>query len=239
MTQRAAATPASNSKPSVAVLAARLQGLARLVAAADWVIGSDEAGYGTWAGDLIVCGIAVAKDWSDSRVTDSKSLTDRARREVVMTYKSSTRILKVIHRTSPREVDERGVWASAISAHNEVHRALEEKLRAVQPGVAFVHVVDGFENARSKLDARITPIAKADTFVPAVSLASCFAKVVQCELMNRAAERFPGYGFESHRGYGTPQHRKAIEALGVVDIHRRSYRPIRELISNGPPPHRG
>lgn len=238
MTRQAVVKRASSSKPSAASRAEQTQVLARLVAAVEWVIGSDEAGYGTWAGDLIVCAVAVPKTWADSSVTDSKDLTDRARREIVQRYRGSPDVLRVIHRTSPREIDRAGVWSAVISSHNEAHRALEEKLQAVHPGVTFVHIADGFENAHLRLDARIVPVVKADTFIPAVSLASCFAKVVQCELMQRAAEVYPGYGFEKHHGYGTKQHRRALAVLGVLDIHRKSYRPIRELISDGSPPHR-
>jgi ribonuclease HII len=179
----------------------------------------------------VVCGVAVPRLWTDATVTDSKALTEGARREIVRRYRTSPDVIRVVHRTSPREIDEHGVWAAVIFAHNYVHQALEAKLVAVHPGVTFVHIVDGFENAGLKLDARINALAKADTFVPAVSLASCFAKVVQCELMRRAGDLYPGYGFERHKGYGTESHRKALAALGVVDIHRKSYRPIRELMN--------
>jgi len=219
------------------VRAAQTRVLEKLVAAAEWVIGSDEAGMGPWAGDLVVCGVAVPRAWADDTVTDSKALTDKTRREIVQRYRTSPDVLRVLHRTSPAEIDEHGLWASAILSHNHVHQALEEKLAAVHPGVTFVHIVDGLEHA-ANLDPRITPLAKADTFVPAVSLASCFAKVVQCELMRRASELYPGYGFEQHNGYGTKQHRAALESLGVADIHRKSYRPIRDLISNGVSAHR-
>lgn len=193
---------------------------------------------GPWAGDLVVCGVAVSRAWADSTVTDSKALTDKSRREIVQRYRTSPDVLRVIHKTSPQEIDQHGLWASAILSHNYVHQALEEKLTAVHPDVTFVHIVDGFEHAGLKLDARITPLAKADTFVPAVSLASCFAKVVQCELMRRASEVYPGYGFEQHNGYGTKQHREALASLGVVDIHRKSFRPIRRLIPDGASTHR-
>jgi ribonuclease HII len=57
--------------------------------------------------------------------------------------------------------------------------------------------------------------------------------------MRRASEIYPGYGFEKHHGYGTKQHREALASLGVVDIHRKSYQPIRDLINNGISAHRG
>jgi ribonuclease HII len=56
-------------------------------------------------------------------------------------------------------------------------------------------------------------------------------------LMLRAAKDYPGYGFEKHCGYGTPQHREALARLGVTDIHRKSYRPIRDLLADGTATH--
>jgi ribonuclease HII len=188
---------------------------------------------GNWAGPLIVAAVAVPTSWVDMAVKDSKVLSAAARVRIVRRYRADLQVSRVVHITPPSLIDQIGAWHAAIRAHNEVHQALEAKLRAVDPNSHLLHIVDGFENASQWLDARITPLSKADTFVPAVSLASCFAKVIQCELMRRASERFPGYGFEKHCGYGTPQHQEALLRLGVVEIHRKSYRPIRNLITNG------
>ena len=199
--------------------------------AVDWIIGSDEAGYGTWAGDLVVAAVATRRSWSDAGVTDSKALSPAARRNIVRRYRNAAGMMRVVFRVPPQVIDEEGVFSVAIRLHNKVHEALAARLLAVDPDCSRLHIVDGLENARSQLDAGLVPLAKADTFVPSVSLASCFAKVVQCELMNRAAKRYPGYGFEKHCGYGTPQHREALIRLGVTAIHRKSYRPIRDLLS--------
>lgn len=250
MTQKRASGRASSSSDSAAGPAERTRARSRAAAAvergrvriaesgADWVVGSDESGFGTWAGDLIICGIAVRRDWSDPSVTDSKALSDAARRCIVRRYREAHEVYRIVHRTPPSQIDEVGVWVAAICAHNSVHEALEQRLCAVDPYGSRIHIVDGFENAGRDLHPRILPLSKADTFVPAVSLASCFAKVVQCELMNRAAQIYPGYGFERNCGYGTPEHQRALAELGVLEIHRRSYRPIRDLISNGSFTHR-
>lgn len=227
--------------PSASAPSGRVYWLARagLLTERDWIIGSDEAGYGTWAGELIVAGVAVRPPWGDPDVTDSKALSDDARRKIVRRYRQAAEVLWVVERTSPQDIDRVGVWASVIRAHNRVHEALGNRLSAVDPGGARLHVADGLTNAGAKLNADILRLAKADQLVPAVSLASCFAKVVQCELMNRAAKLYPGYGFERHCGYGTPEHRLALAKLGVTEIHRKSYAPIRDLLTNGASPDRG
>lgn len=199
-------------------------------ATADWIVGSDEAGYGTWAGELIVVAVAVSASWADPKVTDSKDLTSKVRRRIVRQYHRDPTVLKVIHRTSPIEIDSVGVWSALICAHNHVHEALASKLGAVCQQETRLHIVDGLENARHRLHPFMHPLAKADKLIPAVSLASCFAKVVQCELMDRAARQFPGYHFDTSRGYGTKKHKAALAQLGPCPIHRRSYRPVAKFL---------
>jgi len=208
-------------------------------ATAWWIVGSDEAAYGTLAGALIVGGVAVPRTWSDADARDSKELTEATRRSLVRRYRDHPNVLWAIHRTSPQKLDSEGVWLSLINSHNHVHEALAARLEAVDQRGSTLHIADGLENARARLSGRIVPLSKADQIVPAVSLASCFAKVLQCELMNLAAQRFPDHGFEKHHGYDTRKHREALARFGVTPIHRRSYSTIRKLIeSDGASSHR-
>jgi ribonuclease HII len=196
-------------------------------AVVDYVIGSDEAGHGTWAGDLVVVAVAVSPRWVDPEVKDSKDLSARVMLGIARRYHTDRSISKIIHRTSPTVIDRCGLWRSLICAHNHVHEALAATVRAVHnPTASILHIVDGLENARDRLHPYMHPLAKADQLIPAVSLASCFAKVVQCALMDRAAAQYPGYHFERSRGYGTPQHRKALASLGPCPIHRMSFGPL-------------
>jgi len=195
---------------------------------AEWIVGSDEAGYGTWAGDLVVVGTAVPRDWNDNNVQDSKALKDREREAVVRKYRKTV-LWKAI-RVSPTHIDAVGVWNALIQAHNETHAFLGESLTSQGVQSSVLHIVDGLENARNKLLSHLIPMAKADTKVPAVSLASCFAKVIQCKLMDQADKDYPGYGFRSHRGYHSPQHVAALKKLGVCPLHRRSYSSVKAYL---------
>lgn len=188
---------------------------------ARWVAGSDEAGYGTWAGHLIVAGTLVERGWTDPKVTDSKKMSEVARADAVRLYRGKVK-WHVVAVTST-EIDRVGVWPSLIQAHNEVHRVLGE-----QASGSVLHVVDGLTNARSSLSPGLVALPKADLLVPAVSLASCFAKVTQCLLMDQADTQFPHYGFRSHRGYGTPQHQRALVEYGPSPIHRFSYSSVKK-----------
>lgn len=154
-------------------------------------------------------------------------MSDKARVSVVRKYRDHLR-WKVLT-VSSEKVDELGVWRAVVLAHKSVHMLLAREVEG-----SVLHVVDGLQNAQKDLPGLVT-LAKADLLVPAVSLASCFAKVTQCQLMDEAETRYPGYGFGSHRGYGVPQHKKALKKLGACPIHRRSYSPIQRLLSGGVP----
>lgn len=192
-----------------------------------WIVGSDECGYGSWAGPLVVAGAAVPREWADPTVTDSKKMSDSARVAAVRKYRDTVKWKVVV--VPSEKVDELGVWKAVIMAHRAVH----DLLGRLVEGEAL-HVVDGLQNAQKSLPGLIT-LPKADNLVPAVSLASCFAKVTQCQLMDEAEKKHPGYGFGSHRGYGVPAHKKALQKLGACPIHRRSYSPIKRLLAGGTP----
>jgi ribonuclease HII len=64
-----------------------------------------------------------------------------------------------------------------------------------------------------------------------IAAASIIAKVTRDRLMVATSRTYPGYGFENHKGYGTPEHRSAIDRLGVTDIHRRSFKPVQLALS--------
>jgi ribonuclease HII len=73
-------------------------------------------------------------------------------------------------------------------------------------------------------------VVRADDLFPSVSAASIIAKVARDRYMAEAGLKYPGYGFEAHVGYGTPVHIAALQKLGVTNIHRQSYKPIRVLL---------
>jgi len=73
-------------------------------------------------------------------------------------------------------------------------------------------------------------VVRGDALHPAISAASILAKVHRDRLMAELAQRYPGYGFERHRGYGTAAHRAALHTLGPCAAHRRSFAPVRRLL---------
>jgi ribonuclease HII len=91
-------------------------------------------------------------------------------------------------------------------------------------------LIDG--NKLPKLNMPATALIKGDARVAAISAASVLAKVQRDRDMVAMEERFPGYGFAKHKGYGTKMHLEALEALGPCEIHRRSYAPVKRLLTH-------
>lgn len=199
------------------------------------IIGSDEAGYGTWAGPLIVVAVALPDGWSDPLVTDSKKLSDKMRRAAVQRHGSLAHSIQIV---SPEEIDRIGVYPAVIEAHIRAHKAVRERVSHETTR----HIVDGLENARRQLNNGwdgppwLCPESKADGKYKAVGLASCFAKTAQVDAMLELDKQHPRYDFAQSRGYGTPTHQHALKNLGPIEgVHRMSYSPIKRYLAEKEP----
>ena len=183
------------------------------------VMGIDEVGRGCWAGPLVVGAVALAHPIDGLK--DSKKLTKKRREELsalVLNQAAATGLGWV----TAEEIDSLGLTRSTGLA---VERAL------AQIKIDFDEIIiDGNTNFLPK-DPRAKAVIKADNSVAAVSAASIIAKVARDACMVQAALSYPGYGFESHVGYGTVQHIDALKRMGVCKLHRRSYKPIQQILS--------
>jgi ribonuclease HII len=197
-----------------------------------WIVASDEAGYGAWAGNLVVAGAAVPPEWSDPRVKDSKKFSgDNARKDRQAIFHSYIEnpgdVILVIRVATSEEIDQAGVYKKLVELHTQVTSFLKAELFR-KHGVSDPKViVDG----NLPIEGAIS-IPKADSLVPACSLASCVAKSHRDSHMESMASKYPGYGFSRGCGYGTPEHMEALRRLGPCPIHRMSYAPIKKLISS-------
>ena len=185
-----------------------------------YVVGSDEVGFGAWAGPLYVCAYAADEDWTLPGLGDSKALTPSERRDV---YERLDLTRASLIRVDSKTIDEFGVGRCLVGAHAQAIQALLTR------GFASARIiVDG--NLRVPL-ARAEAIPKADTKFPAVMAASIIAKQNRDLEMRASAKQYPHYGFGSHVGYGTPEHRSALDAYGPCPIHRFSYAPIKAVLA--------
>ncbi len=186
-----------------------------------WIAGVDEAGRGPLAGPVVAAAVVLPGRRELPGVFDSKQLSDRVRREL---RKEILALCDVgIGIAESAEIDK---WNILRATHIAMRRAV-----AALKKVDFV-LVDGLPVKGFPVPAR--NLVKGDTLSASIAAASIIAKVTRDELMEAAAEKFPGYGFERHKGYGTAAHLAALRKLGPAPIHRRSFAPVRILLD--PPP---
>jgi ribonuclease HII len=188
-----------------------------------YIIGSDEVGLGAWAGPLVVCAVAVKKDWLGILgLNDSKALSRRRREQVYKELVGVKGLRLSLMKSESTDIDRNGIHYCLKRAHTEAI----EYLLADYPDAEIV--VDGDLKLKRLPQAKSIP--KADSLFPSVMAASIIAKVNRDWTMIALAKQYPEYGFESHVGYGTKKHQEALKKYGPCPIHRRSYRPIREIL---------
>ncbi len=181
--------------------------------------GVDEAGRGPLAGPVIAAAVILPADHELAGLTDSKKLTPRRREALAVAIREQA-VAWALGRAEVAEIDRINILQASLLA---MRRALDGL--AVMPGEVRV---DGNQCPGWRLAAQT--IVGGDLLEPAISAASVLAKVTRDREMVALAERYPGYGFEGHKGYPSPGHLQALQELGVTPEHRRSYAPVRRLI---------
>lgn len=191
------------------------------------LLGIDEVGRGPWAGPLVV-GACVLREPIEG-LNDSKKLT--AKRREKLASEIHEKAYCGLGWVSAAELDELGLSASLRKACREAVKAIQ----AQKPEFNEI-IIDGTINFLSDtpLGKYVAVLPKADALVPEVSAASIIAKVARDTYMIELAKKYPGYGFEKHVGYGTAAHKAALLELGSCEEHRKSFRPIAELIGSAP-----
>ena len=193
-------------------------------------MGIDEVGRGCWAGPLVAGAVVLPQDYSHTdsswKLADSKRMTARQRQQAAE-YIPLVAVAYGLGWVASHEVDHLGLTAAVRLAMRRAWEAAGVQLAASHTIIESV-IIDGSINFLEDIP-RTQAVIKADDSVPAVSAASILAKVARDDWMAQAAKRFPGYGFERHVGYGTAEHKEALQRQGICDIHRKSYRPIAKL----------
>lgn len=181
--------------------------------------GVDEAGRGPLAGPVVAAAVILDDHNPIVGLADSKKLT-AARRDALFDEIRAKALCCSVALASVEEIDRLNILQATLLAMQRAVEGLRLKPHKV--------LVDG--NRLPRLDVLAEAIVKGDDKVPAISAASILAKTARDELMLRLHQQYPQYGFDGHKGYPTAAHLEALRQHGVSDVHRRSFRPVRELL---------
>jgi len=177
--------------------------------------GVDEAGRGPLAGPVVAAAV-ILDDLNPIRgLNDSKKLTAR-RREALFDEIRARALCFAIAQASEQEIDQLNILQATMLAMKRAVEALRLPPKLV--------LVDG--NRLPTLSIRAEAIVQGDALVPAISAASILAKVHRDRLCEAMHQRYPIYGFDQHKGYGTAQHLAALQAHGPADCHRMTFAPV-------------
>ncbi|MBI5544895.1 MAG: ribonuclease HII [Deltaproteobacteria bacterium] len=187
------------------------------------IAGVDEAGAGPLAGPVVAAACVLPKDFRPIGVDDSKKLDAQQRAELEVEIQKGA-LAWAVMRAEVEEIDRLNIYRASLLAMRRAVEALP-----IKPDYLLV-------------DARTVPevgipqrgIIKGDSLSMSIAAASILAKTARDRLMDELSRAWPGYGFELHKGYGTPEHSEALRRLGACPIHRRSFAPVREVLGLAP-----
>ena len=176
------------------------------------ICGVDEAGRGPLAGPVCAAAVILPPELEIPGLNDSKKLTDKKRRALYDIIVAEA-VSYGIAMASEQEIDEINILQATFNA---MERAMEQL--TVRPALALI---DG--NRERPFPVPVQTVIKGDSLSANIAAASILAKVTRDRYMEEMAERYPQYGFEIHKGYGTKAHYAALTEFGPCPIHRRTF----------------
>ncbi len=186
--------------------------------------GTDEAGRGPLAGNVVAAAVILDTARPIAGLDDSKKLGEARRDDLAQCIREQALAWSVAS-VPPRTIDEINILQAALLAMQQAIESLDRK-----PDHVFV---DG--NHLPRLACHAHAIIKGDARVAEISAASILAKVERDRQMQQLHARYPQYGFDRHKGYPTKAHRQLLEKLGPCPAHRRSFAPVRAVLSPARP----
>ncbi|WP_170417266.1 ribonuclease HII [Ruegeria atlantica] len=183
------------------------------------IAGVDEVGRGPLAGPVVAAAVILNPEDIPEGLNDSKKLT--AKRRVAMDAAVRDRAEFAIAEASVAEIDEHNILRAS-------HLAMERAVAALDPPPDYL-LIDGNMIPRG-LTIPAQAVVKGDAHSVSIAAASIIAKNWRDQLMVDLAQQHPGYGWEKNAGYPSKQHREALQNLGVTPHHRRSFKPVHNIL---------
>lgn len=186
------------------------------------IVGVDEAGRGPLCGPVVAACCILPKEYKNEHINDSKKLSEK-KREIAYKEIIENALDYGIGIVDAKRIDEINIYEATKEA---MHIAIS-KLKISYDLI----LTDAMKLQNEK--AEVIPLIKGDAKCECIAAASIIAKVTRDHILEEYDEKYPQYGFKSHKGYGTKKHIEAIKQYGIIkDFHRESYEPIKSLIKN-------
>ena len=182
------------------------------------IAGLDEAGRGSWAGPVVAAAVVLPPKLKVPGLRDSKLLSP-AKRDKLHIYINKNAIGVGVGIVSEKIIDEQGIITAT-------RQAFLQALEKLSTEIDYL-LVDGIRIFKYKLPVDF--LIKGDNRVMSIAAASVIAKVTRDSILRDYHDKYPKYGFDLHKGYGTRKHKDMLDKHGVCDIHRMSYRPIMDV----------
>ena len=184
------------------------------------VAGVDEAGRGPLAGSVVAAAVILDENFPIDGLTDSKKLSASRRTALEQQIKQRAKAWAIAE-SSQHEIDDINILQASLLAMKRAVLGL-----SLKPGQVLI---DG--NRLPRLDGyQMLAIVRGDLLEPCISAASILAKQYRDRQMLELDQLYPQYQFARHKGYPTQLHRQLLQEHGVSPVHRRSFRPVRELL---------
>lgn len=183
------------------------------------IAGVDEVGRGPLVGDVVTAAVILDPKNPIQGLSDSKKLSEKKRLALFPEIQEKA-LAWAVGRCSPEEIDELNILQATMVAMQRAVAGLK-----VSPDLVLI---DGNRIPTLPIDAQA--VVKGDLRVAEISAASIIAKVIRDSEMEELDKRHPQFGFAQHKGYPTKAHFAAIEQYGVIDEHRKSFKPVKRVL---------
>jgi ribonuclease HII len=183
------------------------------------IAGVDEVGRGPLAGAVVAAAVILPKDGIEEQLFDSKQISSKKREELYKVIFSKA--LGVgIGVVGPEEIDLLNIFQATL-------KAMAQAIQALPISPDFL-LIDGLQGPTISIPQK--PIRKGDQLSNSIAAASIVAKVTRDRMMMEWHQKYPQYNFAKHKGYGTKEHRRAIEKFGICELHRKTFRGVKEYL---------
>lgn len=186
------------------------------------IAGVDEAGRGPLCGDVYAAAVILDENHGIEGLTDSKKISEKKRYIIAEEIKKKAKAW-CIASASVEEIDRLNILQATLLAMRRAVEGLQIEPQLVR--------VDGNQNPKFPTQYQCENVVKGDLLHEEISAASILAKTARDLSMIELDQQYPDYGFAKHKGYGTKVHMDAIQNLGVLETHRRSFAPIQRALA--------